>query len=572
MRSRWDRLASGQRLFIAGLLSTALLAVPVVVGSSDSAAPDHPVPARTATDTFADRARANAERQHATLIDEDTRLLELARSVRPGSGPYLQAFDGADTLVLTARGLAYGLTDLRKSGVIETLPTGDLLITRSIFVAPGARLIIGAPGKALRLRSERSGFVSLVAWKADLVLRGHDGRRLRVSSWDPDRQRPDTDVVDGRAYIREVSGDMRVAFVSASHLGFWAGRTSGVAWTGSARREATGGIVGSTFRANHYGAFASKAEGLSITNATFTANLVDGLALHRRTTGTTIRSSTARGNLRHGFSVDQGSQSITFTTVTAGHNAAYGVFFNGTPLSGGQSAGGASLRRYGEVSLVGGLLHDNGRAGLGVKEGHGIEVTGTRVTDNRDGIVLAGTGSPAMIEGTVITGRHRLGISVTGGSAVVRDNQVIGGETGIRIRDAAVAVTGNEVAQVTNHGISVIGAATGSSVVGNTLSGRGPSGLDTFRLGRDRSVELADNDLTAWTRDRDDWEYWSTFIPNHPMLLLWVILIGLPLACAVRGRNRHIPVGAMPYRDHVRRDRPPPVLVGGEPITSGGAR
>jgi hypothetical protein len=335
---------------------------------------------------------------------------------------------------------------------------------------------------------------------------------------------------------------------------------------------ATGGIVGSTFRANHYGAFVSKGEGLSIANATFTANTVDGLALHRRTTGSTIRSSTASDNLRHGFSVDQGSESATFTTVTAEHNAAYGIFVNGTPLSGGQSAGGASLRTYGEVTIVGGLLRDNGNAGLGVMEAHGIAVTRTRVADNRDGIVLTRTGTPTMIEDTRIDGRHRLGISVTGGSAAVRDNRVIGGETGIRIRDAAVAVTGNDVARVTSHGVSVVGAATGSSVVDNTISGRGPSGLDTFRLGRDRSVELSGNDLEAWTRDRDDWEYWSTFIPNHPMLLLWVILIGLPLTCAVRRRNRQVLIGTMPYPDQPRRDRTPPVLVGGEPITSGRTR
>jgi hypothetical protein len=568
MRLGSDRLASGRRLLIAALLGAALLATPVVVDSSDSAAPE-PLAAQGAAGRFGDRVRADAERQHATLVDEDTRLLRLARGVRPGSGPYMQAFEEVDTLVLTARGLAYDLADLQRSGAVETLPTGDLLLTRSIFVAPGARLAIDAPGRTLRLRSQRSGFVSLVAWKGDLVLRGTEGNRLRVSSWDPHHKRPDTDVVDGRAYIREVSGEMQVAFVNASHLGFWAGRTSGVAWTGSARTEATGSIIGSSFRANHYGAFASRGEGLSIADAAFTANAVDGLALHRRTVGTTIRASTASGNLRHGFSADQGSESVAFTGVSAAHNAAYGIYFDGAPLSGGQSAGGASLRTYGEISIVGGLLRDNGSAGLGVREGHGIDVTGTRVTDNRDGIVLADTGSPASIENVMITGRHRLGISVTGGSAAVRDNQVIGGETGIRIRDAAVSVTGNDVAQLTGHGISVIGAATGSTVVGNAIAGRGPSGLDTFRLHRDRSVEFSRNDLESWTRDRDDWEYWSTFIPNHPMLLLWVILIGLPLACAVRGRERSVPIGTMPYRDHVRHDRPPPVLVGSEPFPAG---
>jgi hypothetical protein len=428
-------VVTAQRLVIPTVIA-ALLAVPVLAGPPDHPTP-RPLPVHTTANTVLDTVRANAERQHSTLVDEDIRLLTLVRNVRPGSGPYVQTRDGVETLVLTARGLAYELADLRKSGAVATLPTGDLLLTRSVFVAPGARLVIDAPGRTLRLRSEASGFVSLVAWKSDLVLRGAEGRRLRVSSWDHHHERPDTDVVDGRAYIREVSGDMRIAYVNASHLGFWAGRTSGVAWTGSARAAATGSIVGSTFRSSHYGVFVSSGDRLSITDTAFASNAVDGLSLHRNTTRSTIRASTATGNRRHGFSADRGTESVTFTQVTAAHNGAHGIFFSGTPLSVAQSAGGASLRTFGGVHIVGGLLRGNGRAGLRVVEGHEVDVRGTRVADNRDGIVLVDTAPPTTIEDTLVTGEQRVGISVTGGSADVRGNRVTGALTGIRIRDAA---------------------------------------------------------------------------------------------------------------------------------------
>ena len=193
---------------------------------------------------------------------------------------------------------------------------------------------------------------------------------------------------------------------------------------------------------------------------------------------------------------------MTLVDVRAVRNAAYGVFFSGTSLSEGQSAGGASLRTYGEVEVTGGELRENGKAGLRVVEGHRVAVSGTRVTGNRDGLVLAGTAAPTTIERTEISGTHRLGISVTGGTAVVTDNRVSGAVTGIRIRDAEVATTENVVSQATDHAISVVGTANGSSVVHNTISGRGPSGLDTFRLAPELSVELSGNDVDGWTQDR----------------------------------------------------------------------
>jgi hypothetical protein len=548
---------TGKRLIAATLLVGALLAVPVVLGAPDSPAPS-PLPARTASAAGMSTG-LYAERQYSALEREDRRLLTLVASVRPGSGPYVQRLNGADTLVLTAGGLAYDLADLLELDAATVLPTGDLLLTTSVFVAPGARLVIDAPGTTLRMRSGTSGFVSLVAWKADLALSGTEAAPLRVTSWDPVEEGPDTDVVDGRAYVRDVSGDMRLRYADVSHLGFWAGRTSGVAWTGSSSTVATGSILGSSFRANHYGVFASQGEGLTVVDAAFTGNAVDGLSLHRSTEATTIRTSTASSNGRHGFSADHGSESMTLTDVTAAGNDAYGVFFSGTSLSEGQSAGGASLRTYGEVEIVGGALRENGKAGLRVVEGNRVTLSGTRVTGNRDGIVLAGTTAPTTIEGAVITGNRRLGISVTGGSAVVADNRVGGAATGIRIEDAAVDTIGNVVSRATSHAISVVGTATGTSIVGNTISGRGPSGLDTFRLTPEQSVELAGNDVEGWTQDRDDLEYWSTFVPGHPMLLLWVVVLGLPLGFGLR--SRRIPVGTLPYRDPLRSDHPAPLRV-----------
>lgn len=561
------RRVTGRRLVAGTLLVGGLIAVAAGPTSSPT-----PAPGQSVSAAVVPFSRTSAESQYSVLAREDHRLLTLISSVRPGSGPYVQTLEGVDTLVLTASGLSYDLAGLRALGVAQVLESGDVLLTENVLVAPGARLVLDAPGTTLRLRSDRSGFASLVGWKADLVLSGAQGAPLVVTSWDPGQGLPDAEVDDGRAYIREVSGEMRLEQVSAAHLGFWAGRTSGVAWTGSSSTAATGSVTGSSFRGNHYGAFASQTERLAITDAVFTGNAVDGLSLHRSTADATVRSSSAHANGRHGFSADHGSESVAFRDVRAVGNADHGIFFSGRPLSDGPSAGGASMRTYGDVQIVGGLLRDNGGAGLRVVEGHQVSVTDTRVADNDDGIALAGTDASTTVVDTVITGRHRLGISVTGGSATLAGNQVSGSLTGIRVEDAAVRVTGNDVTRATGHAISVIGAATGSSVVDNTIAGRGPSGLDLFRLDHAASVEQSGNDIEGWTQDRDNWAYWSAFIPNHPLLVLWVVILGLPLALTVRARTRPITLGTAPYRDELLHGRRPPLRVdAGRAAASGGA-
>lgn len=511
-----------------------------------------------------------AERQSAILTAEDERLLTIVGSIRPGSPPYVQEHDGTRTLVLTAGGLAYGLSDLIELGAAEVQPDGVVLLTEHVFVAPGARLIIDAPGTTLRLRSGISGFVSLVAWKADMTLAGADGQPLTVTSWSSRKRGPDPSPVDGRAYVRDASGAMELRHVTVSDLGFWSGRTSGVAWTGSSSTEATGAIMGSTFRDNHYGAFASKAEELTVIGSDFSDNAVDGLSLHRSTAQTVIEDSTARGNGRHGFSADQGSESVTYTDVTAEKNAAYGIFFSGTPLSDGRSAGGASLRAYGEVHVDGGVFRENGKAGLRVVDGDDVTITGTRVADNTDGIVLVGTAAPTAVQGSTVSGNDRFGITVSGGEAAVTGNKVSGSETAIRVRDAAVDVVDNNVREATSHAISVVGASAGSTVEENTIGGRGPSGLDVYRVAEGVSIDLATNDVGGWTRDRDNWTYWSTFIPNHPMLLLWVLVLGVPVLLGIRARRSAVAPGTKPYGDDIRREWQPPARVEVGRRTAGG--
>ncbi|WP_222271611.1 right-handed parallel beta-helix repeat-containing protein [Modestobacter marinus] len=557
MRGLPRRLVTRRRLAAAVVLTAGLLAAGGLPGTpgdeggtSDRAAPPAPREAALAGSTT-----VQGERQSAVLAADDRRLLELVGSISAGAGTYVQAVGGVDTQVLTRRERAWTLEDLIALGAAQVQPDDAVLVTRHVLVAPGARLTIEAPGRAVRLRSQPSGFASLVAWKAELTLSGAAGRPLRLSSWDPGRGTADVTPVDGRSYVREVGGAMWLRDVDATHLGFWAGRTSGVAWTGSATAPATGGAVGSSFRSNHYGAFSSEGADLVFTGSVFAGNTVDGLALHRRTVRTTVQDSTARDNGRHGFSADRGSQSVTYRGVTAVRNSGSGVWFSGSPLSTNLSAGGAPLRAYGQLRVAGGRFAENGRAGIRVVDGHQVVISGAEVVGNRDGVVLDGTTSPTRVDDTVVTGQHRFGIAVSGGTATVADNRVTGSTTGIRVQDADVAVTGNAVTEATAHGISVIGRAEGTALADNTVAGRGPSALDAYRLAAGLSVVQSGNDVTGWARDRDNSDYWASFVPNHPMLVLWVVVLGVPLALRLRARRHRGSPGRAPYQDDLLRER-----------------
>ncbi len=564
-------MSRSARRAVTGLLAGSALLGTVWI--AEPFAPDPvvtpPVPAVLAAESR--DVAASQEAQRTLLTAEDDRLLTLVASLRPDSAPYVQSVAGVETLVLTPRGLEYNLADLIEEGAAVRESEGVVRITQNVLVAPGAALTVLAPGTTLRLSSDRSAQTSLVAWKADLELAGAPGEPLVLTSWDPTRKAEDEAPENGRAYVRTASGRMDLTHVEASDLGFWAGRTGGVAFTGGSSGPASGSLTGSTFEDGHYGVFASETDGLEVADSRFVGNTVDGLSLHRRTVSTTITRSTATANGRHGLAAAQGSEHVYLTDVDASRNSGYGLYFSGSPLSEGLSAGGASLRAYGGYTVSRGELRDNGKGGMRIVEAADVTVVGTTLEGNRDGVVLVDTAAPTTVVGTTITGAHRFGVTASGGAATIASNHVIGADTPIRVRDASVAVTGNLLEDATNHGVSVVGASVATAVVDNTVTGRGPSGMDVHRLAPGVEIELSGNNLEDWVRDRDNWVYWSTFIPNHPMLVLWVVILGVPLILGVRAHRNRQPLGSSPYSDDIRRERPAPRRVDlGRPLSSGG--
>ncbi len=516
-----------------------------------------------------DLAGVRAERQSRLLEAEDRRLLDLVAAVPFGAPPYTAGAGRDATVVLPPIGRDYGLPDLEALGAAVRAPDGGVDVVRHVLVAPGASLRIVAPGTTLRLRSDGRRFVSLVAWKATLVLAGDPGSPLSVTSWSPGPAAADPSPLDGRAYVRTAGGSMTLDFVQARDLGFWSGRTGGVAWTGSPRAATSGSVRGSLFARGHYGVFASGARGLTITDSAFVDNAVDGLGLHRRTVGTEVTGGRATGNGRHGVSADMGTEDVRLTGVDASRNAVSGISFSGAPLADGPSAGGASTRIFGGLTVTGGRADGNGRTGVRIVQSSAVSISRLAVGGGRDGVVLVGTRFPTTVRDTVVRGTRRFGISLQDGVARLEGNRIGGGRTAIRLEDADGAVRANDVRAAAHYGVSVSGTSA-ASVVANTVTGRGPAAVDTYRLDDDAEVRVAGNDTDRWTVDEDDWVYWSRFIPRHPMVVLWVVVLLVPVLASLRGRRRRPAPGTLPYTDELRAA---PVFVpraAGAPAASGG--
>ena len=126
---------------------------------------------------------------------------------------------------------------------------------------------------------------------------------------------------------------------------------------------------------------------------------------------------------------------------------------------------------------------------------------------------------------------------------VVKGNRVDGGEIGLQVRDARVDVRDNVVTGATSHGVSVVGAADGSTVEGNSLAGAGASALDVVRVTSPAVVTVGPNDVSGWHVRVSLSEYVSDTIRDHPLLPLWALVLLAPLALVFVRRR----LGSRPY-------------------------
>ncbi|MGI5125367.1 right-handed parallel beta-helix repeat-containing protein [Pseudonocardia sp. CA-107938] len=538
MRPRRDRRA---RL----LATTAALAV--LTGAAACTSGGAPAtgagPAASGTQAEVDPVAGDrAQERSAQLVTAEEKRIYAVSALEPGDHPAYVAPAVApstiSTVVLTARPLPYRLESLANLGAATRRADGGWDLLMSVVVERGATLHVEAPGTQLRMVSGPAGFTSIVAVKGTLEMVGEQGRPLEVTSWDPVSGHADEDTTDGRAYLRTAGGRLDLTDVSASSLGFWSGRTGGISWTGSNSQPSTGTALRTAVQRSHFGMFAARTDGLVIDSGSLRDNELDGLLVHRRSNGITVRGTEMVHNGRNGVTVAAGASQVTLSGITVHDNAVDGIRIDGTPRT--DPAGADPNAAPGHAFTVErSVLDGNGESGIVANAAAELTLVDNNVVGSPDGIVVSGAAARQEVRGNTVEARG-FGIAVRNGAteAQLTGNTVRTATIALQVSDARADLRQNVVGAAHRYAVSLTGSSGGSTVSGNRLGGRGPAAIDTVRVRSGTAVQVGPNDDSGWVVDRDETGRYLAYVADHPLLLLWLLILVVPVAAGLWTRRR----------------------------------
>lgn len=577
------------------------------------------------------RYAGDPDKEAAIVTSEDARLME-ARTVaslsnwtdKPLRTPYRLTTGGSYTLVLTARRAAYTLTDLLvlapQTFVRQT--DGSYLLSEHILIQSGATLRLSAPtALTVRLASDENGFVSIVDYGGRLEVIGTAEHPVTLTSWDRRAGAPDRTTPDGRAYLRAIGGQVALQHTTVRDLGFWSGRTGGIALTGTDRPtpgaldemgkaltvrmekdraaarkakpgakqpDSTGGVtldkvlpagklplplvdVGQpqysyvsaaisdvTVTGNAFGLFIAGANGVDLRRSTVSGSLIDGIVLHRYVTNAVIDRTASTSNGGDGVVLARATTGIVLSEVDARHNARNGVTISGLALASGPSATGTPVGDYGNNSIQDSTASDNGRYGIEVIGGHNVSVTANRVSGNDMGIVVRHAASTLSIVGNTVERQARQGIALRDG-----------------VSEATVSgniVSGGETSIYLRDSAGAVkfNTLTDATMHSVTLVGDAAravvdrntiSGRGPSAIDYSRATGFS---LRHVENDVSRWEDTTPFLVTlkrlaQPLTVLWTVLALIVVATALRGlRSRRS--RRSPYADRTPLHRPEDVV------------
>jgi hypothetical protein len=505
---------------------------------------------------------ASAARQAAAVAAEDTRIRLLVHDAASVYQPEVIAVQGSlPTLVLTAGSGAYTYSSLVQYGALVLLPHHAGLLLDNVFVSTNARLNLGGPKlRALYMDSSASGFTSIVGWGGDLYFEGTRQQPMTILGWDRTTNSPAPDAGSGRSYIRDVGGKMVLTDVRASALGFWSGRTGGVAWTGSTSTPSTGGATGTTFTDETYGAFVTRGKNIKFSDDLFEFNELDGLHIHRDSVGTSVSGSSSARNGGNGFLVDRATNNTVLTSDVAVHNAGDGFLIDGRPLVTGASASGGSVAADTGTYVQHSEATGNLQSGIVLEGGSGTVLRGDEVCARLTGIAIRDGATNTIVTGNDVRCNPRAALEIGPGApgSMISGNTLVGARVGMLIRTSGPVVTdSNRIIGATVFGITARGSSSHVSGQDNVISGTGFRAVDARADAAQPALSgtqdkgwLHQVNVTVWS--------WLIF---HPLALLWLSILLLVILGEIWSRLRRMPPHPYPASTHWRGDDSPPAAV-----------
>ena len=533
-------------------ISLPATARPVTPGAAPAALPD-----------------VSSAKETVLVAAEDARVRAVLHGGEHVAKPEVIPYQGArPTLVLPDGPRAYTAADLVHYGALVMVSRTTALLTDNVFVAKDAQLHLGSRTlRTLQLDSTSSGFASIVTWGGGLSFTGTAAEPFSIEGWDQATGSAAADHGAGRPYLRDIGGAMTLVDVRAAALGFWSGRTGGVAWTGVTGAASTGGATSSSFTGDTYGAFVARGWNVGFTADRFESNELDGLHIHRYSRGSRVSSSSAVRNGGNGFQIDRDTQNTVLSDDLSQHNAGNGYYIDGRPLVTGASASGGSAVPSTGTVLEHSAATGNARTGVLIEGGSGTIVKADEVCAAITGIALRTGVTNAVLTGNDIRCHPRSGLSVgpsTPGT-VISGNTLSGARLGIVVRNSGrVTVDNNLVIGASVFGVTARGASSTINGVGNVISGIGVRAVDT-RAGASTPA-LIRTDTSGWAHHAD--VNFFSYLEYHPLAALWLGILVLILLAAAWSFRRRLP--DHPYPASTRWRRPGPAAAESRPAVDPG--
>jgi parallel beta-helix repeat protein len=286
------------------------------------------------------------------------------------------------------------IPDLLDSEALDLQRT-TLHVVRSIVVKPGAALTLsGDEVDTVWLHSGPDGFANIIAEGALLQI-----ENIAISSHNPEDGRPDTDLQDGRSFIRvesfltsdgaAASGRLEVTGSTISYLGYDSrfegpdltstyGLSLKVLSESQLRTVSTTGFIRTSDINNNYRGFYSYgASGFVIEDSRFFENLEYGVDGHDDTDNFTVKRNEIFDNGGTGLICSRRCNSNMFVENTVYRNGANGIMLH-------------DLSNMGVIKNN--LVRDNRGDGIVVHDSHSVVVKNNDISGNRIGVrVFAGS-------------------------------------------------------------------------------------------------------------------------------------------------------------------------------------
>ncbi|MET0929255.1 MAG: right-handed parallel beta-helix repeat-containing protein [Aeromicrobium sp.] len=517
---------TGPRRKIAAFVGIVAIVGAGVVGIaavSDRAADDDtPDLARTLTvativATLVPDTPATGDIAQAELVDtEDARI---SRAVARGT----TTRHGVTTVVLDKRDTgAYGLKDLIALGAATRKGT-TITLHRPVVVRTGASLVIRKPGGTLRLAGTAAGPASIVAWGGRLTLSGSTAEPLTVVGWDRVTKAPDTDETDGRGYVRAHSGRLVSDHVAFEHLGFWSGRTGGLAATGTSFDPGRAQVTDTTIASTHIGLYLVGTRDVTVKQTRISGANRDGIELDRsrraRLTDVTVTGSGVSGIRAH----DQ-STKLRIMGGSSTDNDSFGIAVDGRPRAVGPNALGYNVVTASGLEVTGTAVSGNAKGGIQVTGTDRVALNGLTVDQDLRPVRIIGRSRATSLLGSVLTTGRGPVVEISDGATgvAVHGNTMTGTTTGVEVSAADVDVTANTITLVKGRAVTVTGDTAAGRVADNDLTGSGNRAFDVADSAA--GVVVGTNDTSDWTTTHASLEW----LEENPFAPLWIAILLIP--------------------------------------------